>query len=752
MRSVKDVPRRTTAEVVISRLPLGQLIPGTRYRVRAKLGEGAMGEVYLAEHVDLEKKVALKLLNSIFARQPDSVERFRQEARAASKIGNPYICDVTDFGYTPDGRVFFIMEYLDGRSLRAVLHAEGALPSARVIGILRQTCKALGAAHDKGIIHLDVKPDNVMVRDVPPRTDLVKMVDFGIAGLLSDQTRQDVISGTPEYIAPERALGRGYGHRSDIYSLGVLSYELLTGTTPFAADDVTALLHKHVEEEPQSLRQRAPDRNIPPDLETVILQMMQKDPSARPQNMAVVEAMLCEAQIAAALTTPWDDLELPQVDAQWRAKLADRMPSPRGRQRKMIALGATVVAGVAISIALYLGLIRGETVREVMVPVEVTKTEEIAAVGELLRKAENAARALRYTIPANDSALSYLEAAEAEALRSAPNGKSPGALLLRGAYADALALAGAELKKNDLPDLAALKFKEALKFRPDDADLHAKAELSAEERRAYLERAKARSDRQAAPVAVSVKGPSRDDEAKQAAANIYLAANKGMFSEARLAQKKLATFDASGVQSAKLADALRKAAGTAWAGGKYTEARAYYQLVSDLDPKDMEAKERLGADAIPTVAPPPTIYDGSIGTGKSKQKDEALVDGARQSAASRPYAMAGLAALNKGKLAEAEMAFSRSLRLDHANSVAIAGLAEVAFERGRYTEALDYGRAASRMAPKSPRYLMIVGDAYFKLLRYQEAYDVYKRAAKLNPDDEEITGRLKRAATKLGLE
>src|SRR5690348_10371190 len=221
-----------------ARLLPGQIIPGTRYKVLAKVGQGAMGVVYAAEHVDLEKRVAIKLLAGRVAQRGDAVERFRNEARTASKIGSPYICDVTDFGELADGRLFLVMEYLSGRPLRAPLDSEGYITPARAIPILRQVAKALGAAHDKGIIHLDVKPDNVMLLD--GRRESIKVVDFGVAGLLGDRPLdqgngelETTVNGTPAYMAPERALGRGYDHRSDIYSLGVMAYEVLTGTIPF---------------------------------------------------------------------------------------------------------------------------------------------------------------------------------------------------------------------------------------------------------------------------------------------------------------------------------------------------------------------------------------------------------------------------------------------------------------------------------------------------------------------------------------
>ena len=193
-----------------------------------------MGAVYLAEHVDIERKVALKLLHSDLVQNPLVLRQFRQEARAASRIGNPYICDVTDWGEVEDGRVFFVMEYLDGASLGTVLKEERRFAPARSIPILRQVAKALGAAHEKGIVHLDVKPDNVLLLEKDGRQDAVKVVDFGIAGLLGQGSAGGKVMGTPEYMAPERAQGLGYDHRSDIYSLGVMAYEMLVGEVPAA--------------------------------------------------------------------------------------------------------------------------------------------------------------------------------------------------------------------------------------------------------------------------------------------------------------------------------------------------------------------------------------------------------------------------------------------------------------------------------------------------------------------------------------
>ena len=264
--------RFTTASTQLA-LPPGEIIPGTRYRIVTRLGAGAMGAVYQAEHVDLEKRVALKTLLAASARDPKAIERFRQEARAASKIGNPFICDVTDFGELPDGQVFYVMEYIDGPTLRQVLEVDKQLAVERSLSILRMACKALGAAHEKGIIHLDVKPDNIMLTTSGRRGGMVKVVDFGIAGLISAEpppenaAPEDRVVGTPDYLAPERIRGKGYDHRSDIYSLGAMAYEMLTGSCPFWDEDLMTTITKHVTDKPQPFRQQAPELDIPAEVE-----------------------------------------------------------------------------------------------------------------------------------------------------------------------------------------------------------------------------------------------------------------------------------------------------------------------------------------------------------------------------------------------------------------------------------------------------------------------------------------------------
>jgi serine/threonine protein kinase/tetratricopeptide (TPR) repeat protein len=738
-------PRPTVPAVDLGR---GEVIPGTRYRILSKIGEGGMGSVYLSEHVDLEKKVALKLLRPDVARDAETLQQFRGEARAAAKASGAYICDVTDFGELADGRVFFVMEYLDGQSLGRVLRQSTRVDAARALPILRQVAKALGAAHEKGIVHLDVKPDNIMLLPSGKRGDAVKVVDFGIAGLMSQTGEEDEIAGTPEYIAPERARGQGYDHRSDVYALGVMAYEMLAGIVPFHGKNHVATLTMQVKDPPVPVRRQAGAKDVPEELADLVMRMLSKDPEARPQNMAEVEALLCEVQIALGIKTDWDDLELPAVDDAWRQKLARRMPSA-ARPRRAFILGAGGVALASLAVALYFIFIRAPDVVVKEVRVELTKTEEAPAVAAALLKADQAARRERYVRPPKDSALHYIVEAEAEAQKVGR--PSAGAAALRRAYASALTVIGNELVKADLRDLAVTKYKEALLFLPNDPDLQAKAELSVEERR----RRAARDEKRPGGAVSAAPASTPADEAKETAAGVFVAATHGHLSEARLSLKYLATLDPGGVQAARLADALRVRAASAWSAGRTSEARSLYALVSEIDPRDAQARERA-KEPPPAASPDAGAAPAAVAAAPSKGKHlevaarDAESAAPRDAAASRRASDAGAAAMSRGRLADAEEAFTKAVRADSTNAAAVGGLAEVAFERARYSDALDYARRASHLAPKSSKYLVETGDAYFKLLRYDEALASYEKAATLAPNDAAIKSRLDRIRAKMG--
>ena len=282
---------RTGKSVSSGRALVGRTF-AERYRILGVLGDGGMGTVYLAEHVIIEKRVALKILSEDFARKPDLVQRFLQEAKAASRIGHENIVDIIDFGETASGSVFIAMEFLDGKDLAGVIREAGALSFDRCRYVVTQICRALGAAHAKGIIHRDMKPENVFLIEREGRPDFVKILDFGIAKISSLDneggarlTRTGMIFGTPEYMSPEQARGDRPDHRVDIYAVGCILYEALTGDVPFHADTFMGVLTKHMFEAPEPPSKRAPEKNVAPDVETVVLKALAKDRDARFQTM-----------------------------------------------------------------------------------------------------------------------------------------------------------------------------------------------------------------------------------------------------------------------------------------------------------------------------------------------------------------------------------------------------------------------------------------------------------------------------------
>jgi serine/threonine-protein kinase len=261
---------------------------GDRYRVLSRLGQGGMGSIYLAEHVTLGKRMAVKVLRPEYSHDAELVDRFQHEARAASQIGQENIVEVFDFGHTPEGEAYFVMEALDGESLARILHRDGPMPLPRAVPIFLQICRALGAAHQRGIVHRDLKPENVFILRRTDGSDFVKVLDFGIAkgpGTPEAKrlTRVGSIIGTPEYMSPEQASANVIDHRSDIYAFGVLAYETLTGRLPFDGDTPLATLMKHQTDPPLPPRRLRPE--LPPEVEQIVLRALVKRPEGRQQSM-----------------------------------------------------------------------------------------------------------------------------------------------------------------------------------------------------------------------------------------------------------------------------------------------------------------------------------------------------------------------------------------------------------------------------------------------------------------------------------
>lgn len=268
-----------------------------RYEIKGLLGSGAMGVVFRATDKLLRRQVAMKVLQH--ARQKEAVERFRIEAQAIAQMSHPNIVTIFDFGVSRDNQIFLIMEYLDGQSLDAVLHIEHQLPLARAMPIFRQLCEALMHAHARGIIHRDLKPSNIILLKKEDGTDLVKLVDFGIVKLMdnadlqiSGMTKYGQIFGSPRYMSPEQFLGQPVDERSDIFSLGYIFYECLTGIKLFLGDDDFECMERRLSEKPLPLKTVRPDLAFPDGLEELILRMLEVDFSRRFDSMQSVKEAL----------------------------------------------------------------------------------------------------------------------------------------------------------------------------------------------------------------------------------------------------------------------------------------------------------------------------------------------------------------------------------------------------------------------------------------------------------------------------
>ena len=334
----------------------GQIL-GDRYRLVSVLGEGGMGTVYLAEHVTIGKQLAIKVLGLEFSQQESYRIRFLREAQSISRIAHENVVDVTDFGVAPNGSLYLVMEYLQGEGLSETLDREGPLPWSRAKQIVLQVCRALHAAHEKGILHRDIKPENCFRIKRGANRDFIKVLDFGLAKVVSDDPGMETsltavggIIGTPEYMSPERVRGEKLDERSDVYAVGILLYEVCTGCVPFSGDHYTLVLDQQLHAVPVPPRQVTPNADISRELEQVILRALEKDRDRRFPNIRSLAEALANIQTLTSSSAG--------VPIQPRAQPVQTAKSREGTLIAIIlALTVVVVALGGIVLAFVLGIL-----------------------------------------------------------------------------------------------------------------------------------------------------------------------------------------------------------------------------------------------------------------------------------------------------------------------------------------------------------------------------------------------------------
>ncbi len=705
---MQDIAPAAGNERARIRLVAGKTIPGTRYRLLRWLGEGGMGVVYEAEHVDIERKVALKILRFDLSQQPEMARVFRDEARSASRMGSTNIVEIFDFGELPDGRLFFCMELLDGVDLVPQTEHDWVQPPV-LIGVLRQLCKGLNAAHKAGVVHRDIKPENVILVNREGREGVVKIVDFGISAMLAAGGGKGAkVAGTPHYMAPEQISSGDFDGRLDMYAVGCMAYELLVGHPPFAYDELEQVLAAHLQETPVPPSKIKPERDIPKPLEDVLLRCLEKSREDRYADMADLEAALCEAQIAAGIRTDWDDLPLPEVDPERVEKLRAQMPSPRDRAEDKRRWLWPLVAGFSVLIAISAG------VYAYIAPD--LNDEQKSVIDELTTETRKAAALTHYVSLPPDATVeksAYQRVVELEELPGALD--DPGderAAELRKEVAGTLIALGDKYWDAEVKKFAVEYYIWARAFDPANQHAIDRSMIATGEFALFLEKAAngtwTENELRAFNVASAL---AEEDEAKRT--ERY---------EQALAQATETLRAAAEEEDKK----VRRASGIKRKPKPKVEPKVEPETTADSGEEVIEdtAGDTEGETGDDTG-------DDTGSATKSPTKKPTIKKSKRDPKQASQLASDGKSALKSGRRKDAEALFFQALAFDNKNAMALSGLSDIYFDTGQKQKAVEFAERAVKASPKSKTYNLKLGDAYYSVLRYHDALAYYEKAKEL---------------------
>jgi len=358
---------------------IGQSILDGQFQILERIGSGAMGAVYKALQPQMNRMVAVKILHKKYTQRPDLASRFRREARAMSHLTHPNTAKVFLYGELEDGSLYIVMEKLEGQNLNQSLHAEGPFDLKRAIAILVQVCGALDEAHAAGIIHRDLKPENIFLCQQPTLRDFPKVLDFGLAKVTEREmrpgsiviTREGMVFGTPEFMSPEQAEGKTLTPASDLYSLAIIFYELITGKLPFDGDSANAFISAHLRAKPIPLRERAPERNFPEVLSMFFDKALQKNPEDRFRSSREFASALSACAEVVGEGGPGRAPSLPPAPAIDRESTIDEMIAgtksarPPARVQPTSGTSMKLIAAVA-AVFLVIGMVVMSLVSELI--------------------------------------------------------------------------------------------------------------------------------------------------------------------------------------------------------------------------------------------------------------------------------------------------------------------------------------------------------------------------------------------------
>ncbi|KIG17700.1 serine/threonine protein kinase [Enhygromyxa salina] len=669
-----------------------------------------MGAVFEVQHLDIERHYAAKLLHQ--SENPSRTRHFRQEARTISHIGSPWIVEIFDFQELADGRLMYLMELVNGASLHAVQTArggpEGASPCdpARLIGLARQVCKGLQAAHEVGFVHRDIKPDNIMLSTDSRGREHVKIVDFGLAALL-EGPKESNGAGTPAYMSPEQCKGQNTDARTDIYSLGITLYELATGRLPFNRTDAARLRDDHLFEQAAPPSELV-DGFLPAGFDALILRCMAKQPRDRYASAAELEVALIELQLSLGLRTAWDEMPAPVLPGDTTARLERGLAQLRSEERRSkqrrIGLVAALVGLVAVG-----GLIGWKFDADAREIVLTQAEQELAALSKRASVAAAHARWI-YTPPDEpDADTAYKVLLELERLDDGGSDRAHevGGQLREEFSSTLVGLGDTYWERAGGRGFAREFYAQALVFQPDHERASERAGLGL----------------------VALAG-LRDKAARGKFAHYELVAVTPLASlawtdaEDRLhALETLRDTGELSLRSAAEVDVLLEDL-------RFESQRAEVAQL-DEDPSGQAAAPDskpgpASNDPVPgpirytVIEDTPTHRAGTHGGhgGNGSGSFDGLLDAAKS-------------AYRALDLDRAANLYHRVLDLDAHNVTALVGLHHISFDRGEFKDALRYAEKAAQLRPKRGDLHLFMGDACMKVFDYGRARDHYERADQL---------------------